>query len=85
MDSTVSNFGSRTKVISFNDKKCSLGSVGAATIVKLKNQFNVRHFPDGPQVGFRKAVEMMDSKDWEKEVEGLEMFVSLGNQHPEVT
>lgn len=82
--STASNFGSRAKVIQFNDKKQSLGSVGMATITKLDNSFKVRQFPDGVSQGFAKAVKLMESKEWEQNVEGLELLASLASQHSDV-
>ena len=82
--STASNFSSRTKVISFNDKKQSLGSIGVATITKLENNFKPRQFPDGGKQGFSKAVSLIESDDWEKTIEGLEVLVSLAKHHPDV-
>ena len=82
--SNASNFNFRTKVISFNDKKQSLGSIGVATITKLENNFKLRQFPDGGKQGFSKAVSLIESDDWEKTIEGLEMLVSLAKQHPDV-
>ena len=82
--STASNFSARTKVITFNDKKQSLGSIGMATITKLENNFKVRQFPDGPKQGLSNAVKLMESDDWEKSIEGLEMLASLANQHAQV-
>jgi hypothetical protein len=32
------------QVISFNDRKCSLGSIGEAQITSLKNQVNILFF-----------------------------------------
>ena len=83
--SNTSNFSTRTKVIPFNDKKQSLGSIGVATITKLENSFKLRQFPDGAKQGFSKAVSLIESDDWEKTIEGLELLVSLAKQHPEVT
>jgi len=82
--STASNFSTRTKVIPFNDKKQSLGSIGVATITKLENNFKVRQFPDGGKQGFSKATSLIESDDWEKTIEGLEMLVSVTKQHPDV-
>ena len=82
--STASNFNLRTKVISFNDKKQSLGSLGMASITKLDNNFKVRQFPDGGKQGLSNSIKLLDSDDWEKNVEGLEMLASLARQHPEV-
>lgn len=83
--STASNFSTRTKVISFNDKKQSLGSIGVATITKLDNNFKLRQFPDGGKQGFSKAVSFIESDDWEKTIEGLELLVSVAKQHPDVS
>jgi len=82
--STASSFGSRTKVIQFNDKKQSLGSIGTAMITKLDNSFKVRQFPDGATQGLAKAVKLMESSEWEQNVEGLELLASLANQHSDV-
>ena len=82
--STASNFNVRTKVITFNDRKQSLGSLGAATITKLENNFKVRQFPDGGKQGLSNAVRLIENEDWEKNVEGLEMLASLASQHSEV-
>lgn len=83
--STASNFGTRSKVIQFNDKKQSLGSVGMATITKLENSFKVRQFPDGAKQGFAKAVSLMEGGQWEQNIEGLELLVSLASQHSDVS
>ena len=82
--SNASNFSTRTKVISFNDKKQSLGSIGVASITKLENSFKLRQFPDGAKQGFSKAVSYIESDDWEKTIEGLELLASLAKQHPDV-
>ena len=82
--SNVSNFNLRTKVIGFNDKKQSLGSLGMASITKLENNFKVRQFPDGGRQGLSNSVKLIESEDWEKNVEGLEMMASLAKQHPDV-
>jgi len=82
--SNTSNLGTRSKVIQFNDKKQSLGSVGMITITKLENSFKVRQFPDGAKQGFSKAVSLMESVEWEQNIEGLELLVSLANQHSNV-
>ena len=71
-------------MISFNDKKQSLGSIGMASITKLDNNFKVRQFPDGPKQGLANVVTMIESDVWEKNVEGLEMLVSLAKQHSQV-
>ena len=42
-----------------------------------------RQFPDGPAAGFSKAAALMDG-DWERNLEGLEMLVSLAKEHTEV-
>ena len=83
--STASSFATRTKVIQFNDKKQSLGSTGMATITKLNNSFKVRQFPDGAGPGYTRAVKMMESNEWEQNVEGLELLASLASQHSEVS
>ena len=82
--SNTSNFSTRTKVIPFNDKKQSLGSIGVATITKLENGFKLRQFPDGAKQGLSKAVSFIESDDWEKTIEGLELLASLAKQHPDV-
>ena len=82
--SSASNFSVRTKVISFNDRKQSLGSIGMATITKVENNFKVRQFPDGAKQGWSKAQSLIESDDWERTVEGLEMLASLARQHHEV-
>ena len=82
--SSASNFSVRTKVISFNDRKQSLGSIGMATITKAENNFKVREFPDGAKQGWSKAQSLMESDEWENTIEGLEMLVSLARQHQEV-
>ena len=83
--SNASNFSVRTKVISFNDRKQSLGSIGMATITKLENNFKVRQFPDGAKQGWSKTQSLIESDDWEQTIEGLEMLVSLARQHQQVT
>lgn len=82
--SNTSNFSTRTKVIPFNDKKQSLGSIGVATITQLENSFKLRQFPDGARQGLSKSVSFIESDDWEKTIEGLELLVSLAKQHPDV-
>lgn len=83
--SHTSNFQHRTKVITFNDRKCSLGSIGEAQITHLTNQLKVRTFPNGPAEGLVRAVTLLQSSVWEKEVEGLELLASLAQQSPEFT
>ena len=82
--SSASNFSVRTKVISFNDRKQSLGSIGMATITKVENNFKVRQFPDGAKQGWSKTQSLIGSDDWERTIEGLEMLASLARQHHEV-
>jgi len=82
--STASNLALRSKVIQFNDKKCSLGSLGMAAITQLDNSFKVRQFPDGAEAGLSRATAFMDSGEWENNLEGLELIVSLARGHPEL-
>jgi hypothetical protein len=44
----------------------------------------VRTFPNGPAEGLGRAVTLLQSGVWEKEVEGLELIASLAQQSPEV-
>ena len=44
----------------------------------------VRQFPDGPAAGFARAVQLADMADWERNLEGLELLVSLAKEHSEV-
>ena len=44
----------------------------------------MRHFPNGAGEGLARAVTLLQSGVWEKEVEGLELLASLAQQHPEV-
>jgi len=83
LSSTASNLALRSKVIQFNDKKCSLGSLGMATITKLENSFKVRQFPEGVEAGLTRATAFMESAEWERNLEGLELIVSLARGHAE--
>ncbi len=47
-------------------------------------QLKVRTFPNGPGDGLTRAVSLLQSAVWEKEVEGLELIASLAQQSPEV-
>ena len=76
--SSASNFSSRSKVITFNDKKQSLGSIGMTTITKVDNSFKVRQFPDGPKQGFATATSMIESDQWEKNIEVRDAEGSFG-------
>ena len=51
-------------------------------ILELKPQ--VRQFPDGAEAGLSKATAYMESGEWEKNLEGLELIVSLARGHAEV-
>ena len=44
----------------------------------------VRQFPDGPAAGFARAVQLADMAEWERNLEGLELLVSLAKEHSEV-
>ncbi len=44
----------------------------------------MRTFPNGPGDGLTRAVSLLQSAVWEKEVEGLELIASLAQQSPEV-
>ncbi len=44
----------------------------------------MRHFPNGAAEGLARAVTLLQSGVWEKEVEGLELLASLAQQHSEV-
>ena len=46
--------------------------------------FKVRQFPDGAEAGLSKAAAYMDSDEWERNLEGLELIVSLARGHAEV-
>ena len=45
----------------------------------------VRQFPDGAEAGLSKATAYMESGEWEKNLEGLELIVSLARGHAEVS
>ena len=44
----------------------------------------VRQFPDGAEAGLSKATAFMESGEWERNLEGLELIVSLARGHAEV-
>ena len=44
----------------------------------------MRQFPDGAEAGLSKATAYMDSDEWERNLEGLELIVSLARGHAEV-
>ena len=44
----------------------------------------VRQFPDGAEAGLSRATAFMESGEWEKNLEGLELIVSLARGHAEV-
>ena len=44
----------------------------------------VRQFPDGAEAGLSKATAYMESGEWERNLEGLELIVSLARGHAEV-
>eukprot|EP00095_Tigriopus_kingsejongensis_P000153 maker-scaffold188_size271682-snap-gene-1.31 protein:Tk00153 transcript:maker-scaffold188_size271682-snap-gene-1.31-mRNA-1 annotation:"hypothetical protein TcasGA2_TC007441" len=80
--SAVSNFGERTKIEPFKDKQDSLRNVGLDKIKFLNNQFADQKVP-GVQT-FDKAKRDLASDVWETEIKGLEIFVSLARDKPEI-
>ena len=53
-------------------------------MTKYQKYNKVRQFPDGAEAGLSKATSFMESEDWEKNLEGLELIVSLARGHAEV-
>ena len=80
--SAVSNFGTRTKVEKFNDKRESLRLAKLSRIEFVTNQFADQRVL-GPQT-YDTARQLTESDDWEKEVKGLEMIVAIARDSPEV-
>ena len=81
--SAVSNFGTRTKVERFNDKRESLRLAKLSKIEFVTNQFADQRVL-GPQT-YDAARQLTESDDWEKEVKGLEMIVAISRDSPEVS
>ena len=86
MDSNVSNlsnFEYRSKVETFNDKRESLDSAGLTTLKALNNTILDQKILG--QQSYDEAKRMMDTDDWNKEIKGIEMIVSLARDRPEVS
>lgn len=80
--SVVSNFGERTKIEKFKDKQDSLRGAGLDKVKFLNNQFMDQKIT-GVQT-FEKAKRDLVSDDWTTEIKGLEVFVSLARDKPEI-
>ena len=82
--SVKSNFEQRTRVEKFKDKMDSLATAGIASHhPHLNNQFI-----DQKIVGlqsYEKAKRDCESDDWEREIKGIEMLVSISRDKPEVS
>ncbi|XP_059088940.1 uncharacterized protein LOC131885033 [Tigriopus californicus] len=80
--SVVSNFGERTKIEKFKDKQDSLRGAGLDKVKFLNNHFMDQKI-NGVQT-FEKAKHDLVSDDWATEIKGLEVFVSLARDKPEI-
>ncbi len=80
--STKSNFEHRSRIEKFNDKRDSLRNAGLAKLEYLNNQFKDQKVY-GPQ-SYEKAKKDMQSEDWENQIAGIEMIVSISRDMPEV-
>ena len=69
---------------SFKVISSALSSPDTCTLSSKTKQHQVRQFPDGAEAGLSKATAFMDSGEWEKNLEGLELIVSLARGHAEV-
>lgn len=84
LDSASSNFEHRTKVEKFRDKMDSLADAGLAH----KNPHLNNQFHDQKIIGlqsYEKAKSDCGSDDWEREIKGIEMIVSISRDKPEVS
>ncbi len=67
----------------FNDKRDSLADAHLNKIQGLKNSFNDQRVTGVDS--YDRAKKDMGSDEWEQEVKGVEMIVSIARQKPEVT
>ena len=80
--SVASNFNQRSQVEKFNDKKESLKTARLAKIRDLTNNISDQRVLG--QQSYDQAKRDIESGDWEKEIKGMEMIVSIARDKPEV-